>query len=145
LFHQVVFANRTAGYCAGIAPTNGDPNKLFPMIMATHSAAARSESPSVHHVVAQDLQAPFELLKRDLYPPAPADSVHLVRDWHSPHCAAGAKAVASRCVALAGAQTQTLVKKRHFLRHLLQNASFYQDRLGTNIGKTQKKSGASLG
>ena len=37
-----------------------------------------------------------------------------------------------------------MVRKRHFLRcHLYINASFYQDRLGTNIGKTQKKSGVS--
>jgi hypothetical protein len=32
--------------------------------------------------------------------------------------------------------------KRHFLRcHLYVKRSFYQDRLGTNMGKTQKKSG----
>jgi hypothetical protein len=30
-------------------------------------------------------------------------------------------------------------RKRHFLRHLYINALFYQDRLGTNMGKTQKK------
>jgi hypothetical protein len=31
------------------------------------------------------------------------------------------------------------VKKRHFCAIFVSNASFYQDRLGTNIGKTQKR------
>ena len=33
----------------------------------------------------------------------------------------------------------TSVRKRVFLRHLYIKCSFYQDRLGTNITKTQKK------
>ena len=37
------------------------------------------------------------------------------------------------------------VKKRgHFCAVCIENASFYQDRLGTNIGKTRNKSGVSL-
>ena len=36
-------------------------------------------------------------------------------------------------------------EKRHFLRHLCIKRSFYQDRLGTNIGKAQKKSGVFAG
>ena len=32
-------------------------------------------------------------------------------------------------------------QKRHFLRHLYIKRTFYQDRLETNIGKTQQKSG----
>jgi hypothetical protein len=37
------------------------------------------------------------------------------------------------------------VKKRHFFAIYIYNASIYQDRLGTNIGKTQKKSDVSSG
>jgi hypothetical protein len=36
-------------------------------------------------------------------------------------------------------------KQTPLLRHLCKNASFYQDRLGTNFGKNSKQSGVSLG
>ena len=58
----------------------------------------------------QDLEAPFQLLKRDLYPLPAAGSAFLVRDWHSPHCAAGAKAVESGCVHLAAASGEAVVE-----------------------------------
>jgi hypothetical protein len=35
-------------------------------------------------------------------------------------------------------------KETTFLRHFYTNATSYQDRLGTNIGKTPKKSGVTL-
>jgi hypothetical protein len=35
--------------------------------------------------------------------------------------------------------TERQVKKRHLCAIFIQNASFYQDRLGTNIGKALKK------
>jgi hypothetical protein len=37
------------------------------------------------------------------------------------------------------------VRKRHFLRHLYINRTFYQDRLGTNIGKVEKRVAFFLG
>lgn len=77
----------------------------FPVISVADSAPMNCSSKDIGtaswttwHVLAYDLQGPFQLLRRDLYPIPGATSVLLVRDWHSPHCVNGSTAVESECV-----------------------------------------------